>query len=92
MNDPVTASSVETPSDEVGASRQFLTVMSLAAAGLALFVTGLALPFLHGPFREVFAGGLIEWRRQPLPLVVTGGLLLLGVGLLLGASLMARGR
>ncbi len=91
MNDPVTASSLETPSDEVGASRQFLTVMSLAAAGLALFVTGLALPFLHGPFREVFAGGLIEWRRQPLPLVVTGGLLLLGVGLLLGASLMARG-
>ena len=56
MNDPVTASSLETPSDEVGASRQFLTVMSLAAAGLALFVTGLALPFLHGPFREVFAG------------------------------------
>ena len=91
MNEPVKASEVGSRPDDAMASRKFLTVMSLAAAGLALFVTGLALPFLHGPFRDVFAGGLTEWRRQPLPLVVTGGLLLLGVGLLLAASLMARG-
>jgi hypothetical protein len=91
MSGPVRVREPEAPVEESKASQKFLTVMSLAGAGLALFVMGLVLPFAHAPFREVFGGGLTEWRRQPLPLVITGSLLILGVALLLGASLMARG-
>ena len=73
------------------AKQKFAAVIALATLGLALFVAGMVLPFVHAPFREVFAGGLVEWRKQPMPLVVTGLLLAMGIGLLLAGSLMARG-
>ena len=91
MSEPVNQAETALPVEEAKASQKFLSVMSLAAVGLALFVIGLVLPFAHGPFREVFGGGLLEWRRQPMPLILTGALLVMGVGLLLGASLLASG-
>ena len=91
MSEPVNQAETALPVEEAKASQKFLSVMSLAAVGLVLFVIGLVLPFAHGPFREVFGGGLLEWRRQPMPLILTGALLVMGVGLLLGASLLASG-
>lgn len=77
--------------EETRARERVLPLLALAVTGLALFSAGLIIPFVKKDFYEVISGGVTQWRARPFPLVMTGALLVLGIGCLLGASILGRG-
>lgn len=77
--------------EEAKARDRVIPLLTLAITGLALFSAGLIIPFVKRDFYEVISGGVVQWRARPFPLVMTGALLVLGIGCLLGASILGRG-
>ncbi|MBU6294357.1 MAG: Gldg family protein [Planctomycetes bacterium] len=77
--------------EEAKARDRVIPLLTLAITGLALFSAGLIIPFVKRDFYEVISGGVVQWRARPFPLVMTGVLLVLGIGCLLGASILGRG-
>jgi hypothetical protein len=77
--------------EEAKARDRVIPLLTLAITGLALFSAGLIIPFVKRDFYEVISGGVVQWRSRPFPLVMTGALLVLGIGCLLGASILGRG-
>lgn len=77
--------------EEARARERVIPLLALAVTGLALFSAGLIIPFVKRDFYEVISGGVAQWRARPFPLVMTGALMVLGIGCLLGASILGRG-